>query len=480
MSTIHTNAGKLTLFPYILKTDLDGPASERHRVGVEMGRLLVPERRCDPDSRLIELAFVRMKSTAQRPGPPLVFLAGGPGLSGIDELRSEKLYPWLAALRQVGDVIALDQRGTGLSNPRLDCLEAWDLPLDRPDAREEILRVGQQKARICVHFWQQQGIDLTGYTTEESADDIEDLRQALGYDTLNLYGASYGSHLALATIKRHGAHISRAVLAMVEGLDHTMKLPSNIQQHIEQLNTLVKADPYWQARIPDLLALMQSIFERLEREPVTVSVTDRRTKENVAVCAGKFDLQWLTASGLGTQSFIAKLPSRYYAMTQGDFSWLASRVLSRRREWLGNAMGYVMDGASGVSPERYARIQREAPQTLLGDLINFPFPDIAAAWEAPDLGPAFRAPFTTEVPALFLSGTLDARTPISNTEEVRAGFAHSQHIIVEGATHSTAEIVQAPGVTAAMLDFLRGQSVRVTQGGILFAFMHDGTSMQNT
>src|SRR5436853_552676 len=183
MGTMHAQAGKLTLFPYVVKTD-----SERHRIAAELGRLLVPERRSDPDSHLIEVAFVRLKSTAQQPGPPLVFLAGGPGLSGIDELRRETLQPWFVALRQVGDVIALDQRGTGLSNPCLDCPEAWDLPLDRPDSREEVLRVAREKAQICVNFWRQQGVDLAGYTTEESADDIEDLRKALGYNTLNLYG----------------------------------------------------------------------------------------------------------------------------------------------------------------------------------------------------------------------------------------------------------------------------------------------------
>src|SRR5215469_7044724 len=244
MGTMHAEAGKLSLFPYVVKTDLAGPDSERHRMVGELGRLLVPENRSNPDSRLIELAFVRLKSTAQQPGPPLVFLTGGPGLSGIDALRMGALYPWFAALRQVGDVIALDQRGTGLANPRLDCLETWDLPLDRPDSREEVLRVGREKSHICADFWRQQGVDLTGYTTEESADDIEDLRKALGYDTLNLYGASYGSHLALATIRRHGAHISRAIIAMVEGLDHTIKLPGTIQRHMEQLNALVKTDPY--------------------------------------------------------------------------------------------------------------------------------------------------------------------------------------------------------------------------------------------
>jgi pimeloyl-ACP methyl ester carboxylesterase len=135
-----------------------------------------------------------------------------------------------------------------------------------------------------------------------------------------------------------------------------------------------------------------------------------------------------------------------------------------------------MDGASGVSPERYARIQREAPQTLLGDLINFPFPDISDAWESPDLGPAFRAPLTSQVPVLFLSGTLDARTPVSNAEEVRAGFAHSLHLVVENATHSTAEIVQALGITVAMQQFLRGQPLDdpYTQAKIPFAFVHDG------
>src|SRR6516162_8010386 len=116
MCAVHDRTGKLTLFPYVVKTDLAGPDTERQRIVGELGRLLVPERRSNPERSLMNMAFVLLKRTALHPGPPLVFLAGGPGLSGIDALRMGALYPWFAALRQVGDVIALDQRGTGLAN----------------------------------------------------------------------------------------------------------------------------------------------------------------------------------------------------------------------------------------------------------------------------------------------------------------------------------------------------------------------------
>ncbi len=462
--------GKLTLMPYILKTDLFGPESEAQRIDAELGRLLVPENRSKPDTKLIELAFVRLKSTAARPGPPLIFLAGGPGVSGIDGLRWDVLFPWFRALREVGDVIALDQRGTGLSNPHLDCLERWDLPLEQPGARDEYLRSGREQCQKCAHFWRERSVDLSGYTTQESADDINSLRRALGYEQVNLYGASYGSHLALATVKRHGQHIAHAVVAMVEGLDHTIKLPSNIQRHLEDLDALVQHDPQLHKHIPDFLDTMRTVINRLERNPVTVEVSDPLTKDHVKVALSGFDLQLLTASGIGSARFISKLPARYHAMLQGDYSWLASKVLERRREWIGNAMSYVMDCASGISEERYARVQREAPETLLGDLVNFPFPDICTAWKSSDLGSAFRAPLTSPVPTLFLSGTLDGRTPLTNAREVQAGFAQSHEIIIEHATHSTAEIVNAPGVTAAMLDFLRGQPVTLTKSHVPFKF----------
>ncbi|GCE21511.1 alpha/beta hydrolase [Dictyobacter kobayashii] len=464
-------AGSLSFIPYVIKPDfVSGPENEKLRYAAELGRLVVPEKRSDPASNTIELAFIRLKSTAKQPGPPLVFLAGGPGIPGTDGTRYEGFVPWLAALREVGDVIMLDQRGTGLSLPRLDCLERWDLPLDQPGSRAELLRIGRERCRAAAAFWQEQGVDLSGYTTVESADDVEDLRRALGVERINLYGASYGSHLALATIKRHGAHISRAIIALVEGLDHTIKLPGNVQRHLELLNQLVQQDPRLNTRIPDLLTLMQSVLDRLEAQPVTVEVLNQQTDEPVKVCVGKFDLQLITAQGIGTRDFISQLPARYYTMSQGDFSWLAGEVLLSRQAWLDSAMSFVMDCASGLSEERAARIRQEAPNTLLEDCIDLPWPDIADAWGNPDLGPAFRAPFQSEVPALFISGTLDGRTPISNAEEVCAGFANGQHLIVNGGTHSTPQLIHVPGVTRSMIEFLQGQPITTLTASTPFAF----------
>jgi len=456
------------LMPYIVKTDFSGPGKERYRMIGELGRLLVPERRSNPESRLIELAFVRLSGTAPHPAPPLVVLAGGPGSSGIDAFKREPFFPWVEALRSVGDVIVLDQRGTGLSIPRLDCLERWDLPLDQPGSREALLLRGLERAQTCAAFWQLQGVDLFGYTTEESADDVNALRQALGLEHISLCGVSYGTHLALATIRRHGAHISRTILALVEGPDDTYKLPGSVQQQLEHLGQLVQADPKFSRTIADLPELMRTVLDRL-REPVTVPVNDPITGKQVAVCVGAFDLQLITARGIGLLEFLRLLPARYYAMSQGDFSWLARATLEFRRSWIGNAMSYMMDCASGCSEERFARIQREAPQTLLGD-VNSPFPGICSAWGKPDLGPVFRSPIVSEVPALFLSGTLDARTPVSNAEAVRAGFSNSQHLIVEGAVHSFIECISTPDIRETMITFLQGQPVARTRATLPFEF----------
>src|SRR5258707_2715824 len=463
-----TNRQELLIVPSVLKTDLFGPGSEQHRVAAEFGRLVVPEKRSNPHLNSIELAFVRLRSTAHDPGPPLVFLQGGPGASGIDGLRWN--LPWFMALREVGDVIALDQRGTGLSHPCLDCLENWALPLDQPGSRAEVLRLARERMRSCAEFWQRQGVDLSGYTTEENAGDVDALREALGYEQVNLYGASYGSHLALATIKRHEAHIARAVIALVEGPDHTLKLPSNVQKHLEHLQALVQTDPRLRVAIPNLLELMSTVLERLKVEPVTVEVRDEKSGKLVQVCLGSFDLQWVTANGLGSRQFLAHLPARYDAMARGDFSWLAGEVLMLRRSWIGNAMSYVMDCASGASAERVLRIQMEAPETLLGTMIDFPFPEICDACGNPDLGPTFRAPFTSEVPVLFLSGSLDGRTPPSNAEEVRAGFSHSQHLIVENGAHGD-ETLEAPGVPESMIDFLKGKPESLTEAKLPFTFI---------
>src|ERR1700752_4757626 len=117
-------SGTLKLKPYTFETN-----NKKEKVDAEFGTLLVPENRSNPDSNLIELAFVRFKSTAKNPGPPIAYLAGGPGGSGIGAATASS-FSLFMALREIGDVIAYDQRGAGFSKPNLGCYDQLALPLD--------------------------------------------------------------------------------------------------------------------------------------------------------------------------------------------------------------------------------------------------------------------------------------------------------------------------------------------------------------
>ena len=450
-------AGDLVITPYVFEN------SKKEKIDAEFGVLTVPENRRSPRSNLIELAFVRFKTTARQPGPPVVYLAGGPGGSGIETARGSR-YPLFMALREIGDVIALDQRGVGWSKPNIGCWrERLNIPLDAIPSRELLIKAYRERSRSCAEYWRiVQRVDLAGYNTNESADDLDDLRQALGTRKINLVGISYGTHLALAALRRHSERISAAVLAGTEGPDHTYKLPSTIQTHLEDLSAVVKADSVIGKEIPDLIGLMQQVFSNLDRQPAVVEITDPLTKQPVKVTVNKFVLQRIVANNIGT-TVTAAFPSLFYRASKGDYQQAAWAWLNTTREPIGSAMSFMMDCASGQSAARRERIQREAATTLLGAQANDPFPEICEEWNAPDLGDEFRSVVRSNVPVLFISGTLDARTPVANAEEYRVGFPSSQHLILEGAVHSDPLFLSSSKIKDVILEFLKGQPISTTK-----------------
>lgn len=449
-------AGDLSIKPYVFEN------VKGEKVDAEFGTLTVPENRRDPNSNLIELAFVRFKSTAKTPGAPVVYLAGGPGGSGIGTAMGTR-FPLFMALRETEDVIAFDQRGTGYSKPDLSCAQRLDIPLDVAPSRDALVKAVREQSRECKFFWQSlQRVDLAAYNTNESADDLEDLRRALGARQLSLWSISYGTHLALATIRRHPQSIARAILAGTEGPDHTYKLPSNIEKHLADLSEVIKNDPAIGGEIPDFRALMKSAFDKLEREPQSVEIADPLTHQPVKVTVNKYVLQNFVANNIGT-TVTATFPAVFYRASKGDFRDLAQIWLNQTRDELGNAMSFMMDCASGQTAARRERIKREATTTLLGDLMNDPFPEVCEEWKAPDLGDDFRSLVRADVPVLFISGTLDARTPISNAEEYKVGFPNSTHLVIEGAVHSDPLFLSSPKIKDVMLEFMKSQPVSTTR-----------------
>ncbi len=436
---------------------------EGQNVAAELGRLVVRENRSNPKTNLIELAFVRLKSTAEKPGFPVVYLDGGPGSWAINIARAPEYMRAFMKLREVGDVILLDQRGVGRSKPNLSRLSSEALPLDVFADNDVALRAFRERTVAAVNYFRSLGVDIQAYNTIESANDVEDVRKALGAEKLNLVGFSYGTHLGLACIRYHGPNLNRVILIGTEGPDHTNKLPSTSDTSLKRLAKLAAAAAELEGKVPDLVGMLREVLTRLEKEPVTVQVTDQRTRKPVDLKIGKRGLQFLIMRDLGDSNDLPIFPAWFYTMHQGDYSIL-SRFAEKRYNQFGagiSLMTVVMDASSGTTKARMAKIEEEAKTAMLGHMVNFPFPGIDEAVGSPDLGDKFRSPIHTSVPTLFFSGTLDNNTPPFQADEVRKTFRNSTHLIVEKAGHESMLVDMR--VQQAIVEYLRGGDVSKTK-----------------
>jgi pimeloyl-ACP methyl ester carboxylesterase len=436
---------------------------EGQNVSAELGRLAVRENRSNSKTKLIELAFVRLKSTADKPSYPVIYLDGGPGSSAINIARFPDYMRAFMKLREVGDVILLDQRGVGRSKPNLTRLSNDPLPVDVFANNDSALRAFKERSAAAASYFREQGVDIQAYNTIESANDVDDLRKALGAEKLNIAGFSYGTHLGLACIRYHGANLNRVVLIGTEGPDHTNKLPFTSDTSLKRLAELAAAAPELNGKVPDLVGMLREVLTRFEKQPVTVQITDQRTKKPVEVQVGKSGLQFLIMRDLGDTNDLPIFPAWFYTMHKGDYSIL-SRFVERRYNQFGagiSLMTIVMDASSGTTKARAARIREQAKTALLGEMVNFPFPGVDETVGNPDLGDEFRSPIATGVATLFISGSLDNNTPPFQADEVREKFRQSSHIVVENAGHESM-LVDAR-VQQAIVDYLRGADVSKTK-----------------
>ncbi|HUO84493.1 MAG TPA: alpha/beta hydrolase [Thermoanaerobaculia bacterium] len=426
-------------------------------IDAEEGRLRVPERHADPDGRRIEVHFVRFTSTGDRPGPPIVYLAGGPGGSGTWSSSGDR-FALFQQMRQVADVIAYDQRGTWGTEPYMVCPGTWSYPLDRPWEEETLRGVVAPFLKECAGHWGESA-DLSAYNTVESAEDLEALRVALGAEKLNLWGISYGTHLAMAYIRAHPDRVHRAVLAGIEGPDHTYKLPARIDTVLRRVDEAIRADQRTQAVAPDFLGSLEKLVGQLEREPVTVRVENPQTGEVVSVVVGAGDLRRAIYSALGEREDIELLLERGLPMLKGDFSGLALLALQQRLGRRELVMSLSMDCASGATEARREAIRSQQETALLGDQ-NVWLNAACSQWPAKDLGDAYRSPVEATVPVLFISGSLDVRTPQENAEDVLPGFPNGHHLVIEGGSHDDDLFLSSPEIAETIAAFLRGEQPR--------------------
>jgi pimeloyl-ACP methyl ester carboxylesterase len=386
----------------------------------------------------------------------VIYLAGGPGQSGIESIRIASQRAVLDSLRSVADVILLDQRGTGRSSPSTQC-PAAPQPTDlfKDDATyRNALRAG---LTACATALRRKGVLAAHYTTPASAHDVESLRQALGVEQVSLLGFSYGTHLGLAVLRAYGPRVQRAILAGVEGPDHNEKRPLTMDFNLQRLASLVRADSSIGKLAPDLVAAFDSALARLRATPARLRIPNPATPgDTVAIEVGGFGWQYIVMRDLGDSNDWPVLPGLIVRTAQGNYGLLT--LFARKRfGGLPPLMWAAMDCASGASDSRQREAAREAATSRFGNVMNLLDDATCQAIGAVDLGEGYRSRFASEVPTLFISGTLDSQTPPYQAEELRWGFSRGIHLVVENAGHEST--LDVPDVMAAMTRFLRGERV---------------------
>lgn len=407
--------------------------------------------------------YLRLHATTDAPATPLFFVAGGPGISGIESILDT--VPDLGTLLAQGDVVVVDQRGAGLSRPQLDCRQTWDLPVTRALGRDEMIAEARRKFAACRAEWEEAGADLGVIHTRANADDILRVADHLGYDRIRLFGHSYGTQISLDFVHRHGRRVERVALAGVMGPGDALRLPSAPDRVFADLAAHIAGQPALAAAYPDLEASARAAVAQVRAQPLRAAVPGGEDREAVL---DDYVLRWQAVQMLGRRADMGRLPLLLHRLSRGErapdieatLGEMASQAWRDRQGPLSRrstAAHYLTTCASGIAPERLARIREEDRTTLFGFVLHVVLPEACDAWGVPPLDADYRAPIVTDVPILMVSGSLDIRTPMEQAEALMPGFANGAHLVIRQAGHG--DLLRHEAVNQAIHAFLGGEKV---------------------
>lgn len=435
----------------------------KQKIDAFRGSFMVPENRGVSGSRMIPIKYVRLATTGEKAGPPIVYLAGGPGGSGIDAINYR--YAMFMEMRKHGDVIALDQRGTGESNVVPECQSGQTVPVTTLITDLKFAEYYRDALGECLASWRQQGVDLAGYNTIQNALDLDDLRRHLGAEKLILWGTSYGSHLALSALREMPAGIAKVVISSVEGLNQTIKLPARADEYFDRLQAAIDTQPKAKAAYPDIKELMRRVHAKLELEPMRVHMKSHDGPILVYLLQRK-DMQLLAAGMIADPASAALMLDVYRAIDEGvepALDRIPARLLPDSLVAAGKpitlqAMPIAMDIASGATADHLRMVSEQAKSAILGNYL-----DPARLFEGMasdlDLGDAFRKNPSSEVPVLVLGGTLDGRTPIESQREAITELKNATMITIENAGHNLFD-EESPAIQDTIDRFMEGRAIR--------------------
>lgn len=426
-------------------------------VAYELGTLYVPENRQKPGSRLIGVGFARIRAPHPAGTPPVFWLPGGPGLSVLgaltdrDETAKSRLRSWLT-YGAVGDLVVIEQRGYTRRGEMLVAKRAA-VPLDRPASvhtEAEGMRL-QARAAITANS----GKDLSGYDIGEFAADVDDLRRALGYDQISLFGGSFGSQWSLAVMRLYPRIVARAVLSSVEPLNNGYDMPSHVFAALQRIAYDADRDPGLAPYLPagGLMEAVRALHRRFAGAPVRVQVHDEAGQPRTVVLGGE-DLQLALLSH--TQEG-ERWPAFILSLYHGHYEDWAREVLADREAGTTKLIGPLADSSLGVTAAREHQLRTDPAVDLLG---TWDFEaNIASApdWPTRDMGDAVREPVVSTIPVVFVHGDWDTSTPIENTLGLLPYFPNGHAILVHRAGHDGTfyQLRGEPAAKKAVYTFLR-------------------------
>lgn len=375
---------------------------------VRCGYLTVPEDHSRPQGPTIRLAVAIFKSASGSPAAdPVVDLQGGPGTQLLAYASS--LTPTNISNVWPGDrdLILLDQRGVGYSQPSLACTESTTMPH----------ATSLQVLRACHDRLVQQGIDLNDYTTIQNAGDVHDLVRALGYHQVNLYGISYGTRLALTVMRLFPADIRSVVLNSTSPpqVNIDTGFPAATQRAFDTLFQGCAANPYCNRQYPHLQAVFARLVSDLNQHPATVQGIDPQTGKPVSGVISGDDVVDGLRNALYDTALIPTLPKVIYQLAKHNYSLVAAVSEAANAALGSGTLGMqlsVQCSESTLSPQSMpAAVQMVEPETqhyFLTALQNI-YAN-CQLWNVQPVPAAQWQPVTSAIPTLILAGEYDPAT----------------------------------------------------------------------
>ena len=394
-----------------------------NQVEARCGTLRVPEDRSNPSGRQIDLHVAIVPAVRRDPEPdPLFLLAGGPGQSAIEAFPA--MINLMFPIHEDRDIVLVDQRGTGKSNP-LRCLDPEDETLTGEQALEEV--------RACPTTLE---ADLRFYTTEIAMIDLDEVRTALGYERINLYGASYGTRAALTYLRMFPERVRTLTLDAVVDSDFVifMEAAEDGQAALEAFFARCEADSACATTFPELRSEFHDILVRLEESPAEITVPHPLTAAPLELTVTRDMIASMVFNTLYVPDLVATLPvSIHSAYAKGNYAPLISQAFLVNAG-LYDGMFYAVactEDAPLISGEQAAQ---RAQGSVFGDL-TVEFVETCGEWPRGEVSEDFREPVVSDVPTLILSGAADPITPPRHAETVAESLSNELHLVFEGMGH---------------------------------------------